>query len=195
MSKSKVYTSNQQKNSKKTKRLSDLDQSNLNLGFSNSGGSTLSSASTTSAVVVINGSSNFSPTPFPGLQMPIANGNGNGKIDNGKEMFGGGVGEGFAKLDSFDTNRDGIVNTKDQGFDSLKIWQDRNSNGVTDRGELQSLSVFGIKSLNVDHIAYDQAAELDKQGNILGERGSVTTLKGCLSSLQLPHTTPIGVIS
>jgi serine-aspartate repeat-containing protein C/D/E len=104
--------------------------------------------------------------------------NGNGQIDNGKELFGGGVGEGFAKLDSFDSNRDGVVNASDQGFSSLKIWQDKNSNGVTDRGELQALSVFGIKSLNVEHIAYDKAAELDKQGNILGERGSVNTTSG-----------------
>jgi hypothetical protein len=109
--------------------------------------------------------------------------NGNGQIDNGKELFGGGVGEGFAKLDSFDTNRDGIVDANDKGFDSLKIWRDGNSNGVTDKGELQALSVFGINSLNVGHIAYDQAAKLDQQGNILGERGSVTTTKG--SSLDM----------
>jgi serine-aspartate repeat-containing protein C/D/E len=104
--------------------------------------------------------------------------NGNGQIDNGKELFGGGVGEGFAKLDSFDTNRDGVVDASDEGFNSLKIWQDKNSNGITDRGELQALSVFGIKSLNVEHTAYDKAAELDKKGNILGERGSVNTTSG-----------------
>ncbi len=102
-------------------------------------------------------------------------GNGNGKIDNGNELFGGGVGDGFAKLDSFDTNRDGIVDAKDQNFGSLKIWQDGNSNGVTDKGELQALSVFGIKSLNVAH---EKKFEMDKNDNILGERGSVTTTSG-----------------
>jgi hypothetical protein len=103
--------------------------------------------------------------------------NGNGKIDNGSELFGGGVGEGFAKLASFDSNGDGLVNRNDRDFGSLKIWQDGNSNGVTDRGELQALSVFGIKSLTVAHTSYAESAELDKQGNILGERGSVTTTK------------------
>jgi serine-aspartate repeat-containing protein C/D/E len=103
---------------------------------------------------------------------------GNGQIDNGNELFGGGVGDGFAKLDSFDTNRDGLVDANDQGFESLKIWRDGNSNGVTDRSELQALAVFGISSLNVEHIAYDQAAQLDKRGNILGERGSVNTIDG-----------------
>jgi serine-aspartate repeat-containing protein C/D/E len=103
---------------------------------------------------------------------------GNGQIDNGQELFGGGVGDGFAKLDSFDNNRDGLVDASDESFESLKIWRDGNSNGVTDRGELQALSVFGISSLNVEHIAYDKAAQLDKQGNVLGERGSVNTING-----------------
>jgi hypothetical protein len=103
--------------------------------------------------------------------------NGNGKIDNGSELFGGGVGEGFAKLASFDSNGDGLVDKRDRDFGSLKIWQDGNSNGVTDRGELQALSVFGIKSLTVAHTSYEESAQLDKQGNILGERGSVTTTK------------------
>jgi serine-aspartate repeat-containing protein C/D/E len=103
--------------------------------------------------------------------------NGNGQIDNGKELFGGGVGDGFAKLDSFD-NRDGLVDASDQGFETLRIWRDGNSNGVTDGNELQALSVFSIESLNVDHIAYDQAAQIDKRGNILGERGSVNTTSG-----------------
>ncbi len=101
--------------------------------------------------------------------------NGNGKIDNGNELFGGGVGDGFAKLDSFDTNRDGIVDATDTNFGALKIWQDGNSNGVTDRGELQALSVFGIQSLNVAH---EKKFELDNQNNILGERGSVNTTNG-----------------
>jgi serine-aspartate repeat-containing protein C/D/E len=101
--------------------------------------------------------------------------NGNGRIDNRSELFGGGVGEGFATLASFDTNKDGIVSSKDRGFDSLKIWKDSNSNGITDAGELQSLSVFGIKSLNVAH---NNTFELDKQGNIMGERGSVNLTNG-----------------
>lgn len=108
----------------------------------------------------------------------VVDSNGNGRIDSQQEMFGGEVGEGFAKLSQYDSNGDNVVDAKDSKFGELKIWRDGNTNGVTDRGELQSLSVFGIKSLNVEHIAYQDAAEFDKHGNILGERGSVTTIDG-----------------
>jgi serine-aspartate repeat-containing protein C/D/E len=101
--------------------------------------------------------------------------NRNGKIDNRSELFGGGVGEGFAQLSTFDTNKDGIVSAADKGFDALKIWKDSNSNGITDAGELQALSVFGIKSLN---LAHKSTFELDKQGNVMGERGSVNLANG-----------------
>jgi hypothetical protein len=104
--------------------------------------------------------------------------NDNGKIDSQRELFGGEVGEGFAKLSQYDSNGDNVVDSNDANFSDLKIWRDGNTNGVTDRGELQSLSVFGIKSLNVEHIAYQDAAELDDRGNILGERGSVNTFDG-----------------
>ncbi len=101
--------------------------------------------------------------------------NGNGKVDNRSELFGGGVGEGFAKLSSFDSNKDGIVSSGDRNFGSLKIWRDGNSNGVTDAGEMQALSAFGIQSLN---LAHQNKFELDLQGNIMGERGSVNTTSG-----------------
>jgi hypothetical protein len=76
--------------------------------------------------------------------------NGNGKIDSRAELFVGGVGQGFAKLESFDSNRDGLVNAQDARFSKLKVWQDKNSNGITDCNELFSLSDIGIVSLKVN---------------------------------------------
>jgi serine-aspartate repeat-containing protein C/D/E len=101
--------------------------------------------------------------------------NGNGAIDNGNELFGGGVGEGFGKLASFDSNSDGFVDASDANFGALKVWKDSNSNGVTDAGELQGLSIFGISSLAV---GYTKKFELDAQGNIMGERSFATTTNG-----------------
>ena len=101
--------------------------------------------------------------------------NGNGKIDNRSELFGGGVGDGFAKLASFDSNHDGVVDAKDADFGKLKVWQDKNTNGTTDKNELFSLSDVGLASLKVAH---QSKFELDAQHNVLGERGSATTDAG-----------------
>jgi Ca2+-binding RTX toxin-like protein len=91
--------------------------------------------------------------------------NGNGKIDNDSEMFGGSSSSGFAQLATLDGNHDGKIDASDNGlvdlngdgkidssdtFDSLKIWVDANGNGVTDPGELHSLSDYNIVSISVD---------------------------------------------
>lgn len=102
--------------------------------------------------------------------------NGNGQIDDRGELFGGSVGEGFAELATFDSNNDGWVNAADAKFSELSIWQDANSNGFTDQGELMSLDAAGISSLQVTHDASNFA--MDSQGNILGERSLAMTNSG-----------------
>lgn len=88
--------------------------------------------------------------------------NGNGKIDNGGELFGNytlsdnyyshtsGNTNGFNALKEFDTNNDGIIDKNDKDFDKLLLWQDKNSNAVTDEGELIKLS-DKVKSINLNY--------------------------------------------
>ena len=106
--------------------------------------------------------------------------NGNGKIDKRAELFGGGLGEGFAKLANFDSNDDGVVDASDVGFNALLVWQDANEDGVTDEGELVPLESTGITSLDT---GYKEMFTPDAQGNILGERSSATLADG--SSIDL----------
>ncbi|NYE60388.1 protocatechuate 3,4-dioxygenase beta subunit [Duganella sp. 1224] len=102
--------------------------------------------------------------------------NGNGQIDDIGELFGGASkGSGFAKLASYDSNGDGVVNAKDAQFASLLIWQDANSNGKTDAGELISLGQAGIVSLTVAHT---ELPFLDANNNLHLERSSVTLSNG-----------------
>ena len=49
-----------------------------------------------------------------------------------------------------DSNNDGIISNLDENFDKLQIWQDSNSNGVSETNELKSLSELGIESLNLN---------------------------------------------
>jgi serine-aspartate repeat-containing protein C/D/E len=100
--------------------------------------------------------------------------NGNGKIDDRSELFGGAIGEGFAQLESFDSNGDGVVNNQDAGFGELLLWQDKNSNHGTDAGELKSLKAAGIGSLNTGYQAIPQM----QNGNLLLERSLATWTDG-----------------
>jgi hypothetical protein len=101
--------------------------------------------------------------------------NGNGKIDNGSELFGGGVGQGFGKLAALDTNKDGILDAKDTDFGKLQVWNDRNQNGVTDPGELKSLKDVNIASLN---LGYTNDFKTPNNGNLFGETSTAKTLNG-----------------
>jgi protocatechuate 3,4-dioxygenase beta subunit len=102
--------------------------------------------------------------------------NGNGQIDGIGELFGGASkGSGFAKLASYDSNGDGLVDATDALFGSLRIWQDANSNGKTDAGELVSLQAAGVASLKV---AYTELPFVDANNNLHLERSSVTLSNG-----------------
>lgn len=79
--------------------------------------------------------------------------NNNGIIDNGSELFGNksisdsafsytnsSLNNGFETLKSYDSNNDGIIDSQDAEFDKLLLWQDKNSNGISETDELIKLS-------------------------------------------------------
>lgn len=84
--------------------------------------------------------------------------NGNGKIDNGREVFGDyhlladgtRAVNGFEALAQYDTNGDGIIDENDEIFTKLCLWIDSNSDGISDTGELKSLNELGIKAINLN---------------------------------------------
>lgn len=76
--------------------------------------------------------------------------NGNGVIDNGGELFGdqtlvNGVKatDGFAALSAQDSNHNGQFDAGDTNFINVRIWQDTNSDGISQAGELHTLSELG----------------------------------------------------
>ncbi|MBL8397909.1 MAG: carboxypeptidase regulatory-like domain-containing protein, partial [Candidatus Accumulibacter sp.] len=107
--------------------------------------------------------------------------NGNGRIDDISELFGGNErGAGFAKLASFDSNADGVVNAADAGFANLKIWQDANGNHQTDDGELMSLADAGVVGLFVQ---YEALPFLDANQNLHLERSTAAMADGSTASM------------
>ncbi|WP_298043567.1 calcium-binding protein, partial [uncultured Campylobacter sp.] len=118
--------------------------------------------------------------------------NGNGKIDDGSELFGNFTQikdkegnqrlakDGYEALKEFDSNNDGLIDNKDDNFKDLKIWQDANSNGISDEGELKSLDELGIASLSLNH---NEVNEDLGGGNTLSLKGSYTKTDGTAHSM------------
>lgn len=103
--------------------------------------------------------------------------NGNGLIDNIKEMFGnrtvqpppplGQKRNGFLALAVFDTPReggnwDGVLDARDVAFTRLRLWQDLNRNGMSEAIELKPLVDFGITGID---LTYKAAFREDGNGN------------------------------
>jgi hypothetical protein len=75
--------------------------------------------------------------------------NGNGKIDDGGEMFGPATGNGFGELASYDKTGKGWIDSANPVFDKLKVWT-KNEDG-TDK--LTGLSELGIGAISTNAIA------------------------------------------
>ncbi len=84
--------------------------------------------------------------------------NGNGAIDSGRELFGIDTlkrnntfaTQGFDALKELDSNADGFITNADTAFADLKVWQDLNQDGISQAGELKTLTQWGITSISAN---------------------------------------------
>jgi hypothetical protein len=100
--------------------------------------------------------------------------NSNGLVDNGLELFGSSTQDGFAVLETFDSNNDGVIDAQDSQFGNLRIWKDINQNGVSDAGELQALAAAGIASISLSR----QAVNGTNGGHGVGYEAGFTRADG-----------------
>lgn len=114
--------------------------------------------------------------------------NGNGSIDKGAELFGdstplstgGKAADGFAALADLDSNHDGKISSADTQFANLRLWRDLNQNGISETGELFTLSALGIASINVTKQINSQVLP---DGNRIADLGTYTRTDGSLGGL------------
>jgi hypothetical protein len=111
--------------------------------------------------------------------------NGNGVIDNGRELFGnytsqpeppaGEKRNGFLALAEYDRlinggNEDRVISRNDSIFRSLRLWQDLNHNGLSEATELFTLQAAGLKTIDLE---YKLSKKTDEHGNGFRYRAKV----------------------
>jgi hypothetical protein len=113
--------------------------------------------------------------------------NGNGTIDDGRELFGnftsqpappaGEEKHGFLALAVYDrtSNGDGVIDARDAIFPFLRLWQDTNHNGISEPSELHSLPAKDVVRL---HLSYKESKRTDAHGNEFKYRAKIDDAKG-----------------
>lgn len=86
-------------------------------------------------------------------------------------------------LGGFDTNGDGVFSAADERFSDFVVWQDRNSNGRSERSELSTLSELGIISIDPVGVAPVDAAPVSLDDNTILGTASVSWADGSETDL------------
>ncbi|MCL4456170.1 MAG: peptidoglycan DD-metalloendopeptidase family protein, partial [Nitrospirae bacterium] len=120
--------------------------------------------------------------------MLVMDRDGNGTIDDGKELFGDQTilsngqraANGFQALSELDNNKDGKIDSNDTAYSQLKVWQDIDGDGYSTSDELHTLDEVGIKSIN---LSSTPATVTDSQGNTQTRIGSFEKTDGTTGTI------------
>jgi len=118
--------------------------------------------------------------------------NGNGRIDDGSELFGNHTParpdapdvttpNGFEALKFVETpaygpsERNGVIDARDSVFSRLVLWRDLNHNGLSEPDELQSVAESGLEAIGTE---YRNSKRVDRHGNEFRQRSRVLWTDG-----------------
>jgi hypothetical protein len=118
--------------------------------------------------------------------------NGNGRIDDGSELFGnyspafadGGAGSALNGFEALKFTQgpgygpsvvDHQVDARDAVFSELLLWRDVNHNGISEPEELTPADRAGVRSIGTE---YREKKRVDKYGNEFRQKGRITWADG-----------------
>lgn len=85
----------------------------------------------------------------PGSGFLVFDRNQDGRINDGRELFGPTTNDGFAELATLDDDGNGWIDENDAAFEKLQIW----SRDGTGKDQLQSLAAAGVGAIALSRIA------------------------------------------
>lgn len=168
----------------------DLDKNGFS--FSGQSGAILYDLYAIGWPIVINWVNPYTDDAFLAIDI-----NQNGIVDDGGELFGNGTRlaleggtfapNGFVGLAQYDHpslggNDDGFISSEDYFWNDLILWNDLDSDGVCDQGEVSNLSVEGILSLE---IIPRESKRVDEHNNKLRYWAHAYTLGGKLEMVDV----------
>jgi len=112
--------------------------------------------------------------------------NNNGTIDNGGELFGVDTVKsdstlaknGFDALRDLDTDGNGVFDAYDALFEQVRVWQDKNQDGISQADELKTLTELGISAIHLESNSTNRA----DNGNRINATGTIDFTDGSTST-------------
>ena len=108
--------------------------------------------------------------------------NGDGKINDGSELFGAGSGNGFYDLAQYDLDGNGWIDESDEVFDRLQIWvPSEDGNGTCYKLKDKGVGAICLQNVSTDFSLRGQEQQLNgairRSGIFLMESGAAGTIQ------------------
>ncbi|MBX9258609.1 calcium-binding protein [Desmonostoc muscorum CCALA 125] len=118
----------------------------------------------------------------------VLDANNDGQINDISELFGDNSTNGFDDLATLDSNSDNVIDANDSQFNNLRIWIDRNEDGFTNAGELQTLAQWEIQSISLDRTDLPPGDSILSTGNFTFDDGSLSEIAAISLEVNLVST-------